>query len=244
MKHFLSLGLLACAIAASPAAADLRVATWNVDGVQKTPTALGDNVAAMLADVGSLDVLVIQEVIEAEQVAAIAEAAGMPHWVISDFSPPESITGDGFRSLEVAVLSRISIESAAEWDTTGRDPNGDGYPPRASDEEVFAEELAPPIVLSAVRPSRGFLRAVLSNGLTVYAVHWKSSRNEGCTTPDFENATKRELQAEGIVADARVVVSGGGSVLVAGDFNIQAPGAGCHLALNCKTAAVFERLGN
>jgi endonuclease/exonuclease/phosphatase family metal-dependent hydrolase len=211
---------------ANPAAADLRIATWNVDGVQKTPEALAANAANMITDVGDLDILVIQEVIDSAQVAAISSAIGMPFWVISDLSPPVSITGNGFGSLEVAILSRTPVERAAEWDTTGRGEAGDGFPPRSSDPELTTEEILPPVTLSALRPTRGFLRVGLAAGLTVYAVHWKSSRNEGCTLPDLENAALREIQARGIVADAQSFLSEGASIIVAGDFNIQAVGSG------------------
>ncbi|MEM1428946.1 MAG: endonuclease/exonuclease/phosphatase family protein [Pseudomonadota bacterium] len=211
---------------AGAAAADLRVATWNVDGVQKTPTALAENARTMLSDVGRLDLLVIQEVIGSDQVASIAEATGLRHWAISDFSPPVSITGFGFRSLEVAVLSRVPIEQAVEWDTTGWEVSGDGHPPRVSSPEVVSSELPPPIPRSTVQPTRGFLRVSLANGLIVYAVHWRSSRGDGCSAPDLEHAANREVQAKGVVADAQDILADGGSILVAGSLNVQAPRLG------------------
>jgi hypothetical protein len=73
-------------------------------------------------------------------------------------------------------------------------------------------------------PWRGFLRVDLANGWSVYAVHWKSSRGENCTAKDLENARQREIQAEGLAEDATQALAAGRTVIVAGDFNIQAPG--------------------
>ncbi|MEM9811237.1 MAG: endonuclease/exonuclease/phosphatase family protein [Pseudomonadota bacterium] len=219
------------------ASADGRIATWNANGVEKTPQALALNTRTMIGEIGTLDLLVLQEVISEEQVAAIAKAAGLDHWAISDFSPPVSITGNGFRSLEVAILSRQPMTGVAEWDTTGQEATGDGYPPRTSDPALLSVEDMVDVLLGEVRPSRGFLRADLKDGTSVYAVHWKSSRNEGCTPPDLENARKRELQAEGIVVDAGGILASGGSIIVVGDYNIQAPGqglrAGTDSAVDC-----------
>ena len=218
--------LFVLALCANTALADVRVATWNIDGVGKTDAALAANAETMQADVGRLDVLILQEVISDAQLRSIAQTLDMPYWAISDLSPPVAITGNGFRSLEVAVLSRIPIEAAAEWDTTGREPTGDGYAPRVSSTNIPSTETVVEHPASDVRPSRGFLRVDLWGGLSVYAVHWKSSRGEGGTVADLDNAAERERQAEGVVADARRRLANGDSVLVGGDFNIQAPGRG------------------
>ena len=198
----------------------------------------------MQADVGRLDVLILQEVISDAQVRAVARALGMPYWAISDLSPPVAITGNGFRSLEVAILSRIPIEAAAEWDTTGQEPTGDGYAPRVSSTEIPSTETVVDLPVSDVRPSRGFLRVDLRGGLSVYAGHWKSSRGESGTAADLDNAAQRERQAAGIVVDARRRLANGGSVLVGGDFNIQAPGrgerAGTDSTIDCTPAATDD----
>ncbi|WP_139214944.1 hypothetical protein [Palleronia marisminoris] len=85
------LGIFA-AILASPAAADLAIATWNIDGGQRTPAELRSSAAEMEADAGEIDLLALQEVISEEQVQAIADGLGLDHWAISDFSPPIEIT--------------------------------------------------------------------------------------------------------------------------------------------------------
>jgi endonuclease/exonuclease/phosphatase family metal-dependent hydrolase len=207
------------------AAADgLRLMTWNIEGGEQPPRAIAERVESALAEVGPVDVLVLAEVIDEAQVAAAAEAGGFAHWTMSDFSPPVAITGAWHESLEVAILSDRPFSLVSEWDLTGRKPNGDGYGPRASDARLSSRERAIRVDTGDPSPSRGFLRADLSNGWSLYAVHWKSSRGEGCTAMDRENARRREVQATGLAVDAGTVLAEGRSLIVAGDFNIQAPG--------------------
>ena len=94
--------------------------------------------------------IVLQEIVSEEQVQAAAEALGLPHWAVSDFSPPTRITKNPYASLEVAVLSRTPLARAAEWDTTGRAAPGDGYPPRTSSSRVTTEELEIPLPMDAL----------------------------------------------------------------------------------------------
>ena len=164
-------------LALNPALADgLRLMTWNIEGGEQPPRVIAERVEAALAETGPVEVLVLQEVIDQAQVEAAAEAGGFAHWAISDFSPPTRITGAWYKSLEVAILSRVPIEAVSEWDLTGREPAGDGYAPRASDAGVPSRELRLAVDTGDPPPSRGFLRADLADGWTVYAVHWKSSR--------------------------------------------------------------------
>jgi len=201
-----------------------RLMTWNIEGGEQPPRVIAERVEQALAEVGPVAVLVLAEVIDEAQVEAAAEAGGFAHWAMSDFSPPVSITGAWYQSLEVAILSQIPIEALAEWDLTGRKPAGDGYPPRASEAALPSREIRVDVETGDPAPSRGFLRADLAGGWTVYAVHWKSSRGDDCTARDRENARRREVQATGLVADAAGVLAQGRSLIVAGDFNIQAPG--------------------
>lgn len=198
--------------------------TWNIFGGEQSAAALEANARAAAEDLGPLDVVAVQEVISEEQVAAIARGLGLEHWVISDFSPPVDITGAWFRSLEVAVISRLPLTAAAEWDTTGREPHGDDFPPRVSDEAVPVEETPINITFGEEVPSRGFLRADLGDTWSVYTGHWKSSRGESCNAADLANAQQREDQARGFAQDMARVIQTGRTVVVAGDYNIQAPG--------------------
>ena len=202
---------------------ETTVLTWNVAGAERDAEAVGKSVSDMVEQVGSADILILQEVIAVEQVEAIAGALGMQHWVISDFSPPESITNNPFASLEVAIVSAAPIVHAAEWDTTGQAPNGDNFPPRTSSGSTLTEELPIEIGLNAA-PRRGFLRAEIEDGPIVYAVHWKSSRGQSCNSDDIGNALQREDQARGLFHDASELVEDGYDLIVGGDFNIQAPG--------------------
>ena len=126
---------------------------------------MADNANGMSLDIGAFDVLVLQEVISSQQVAAIANKLGFDHWATSDFSPPVESTKKWFKSLEVAVISRTPFRKVVEWDTTGRLPNGDPYDPRVSDPSVPTESLALELTMKdGERPPRGFLRVDLQDG--------------------------------------------------------------------------------
>jgi endonuclease/exonuclease/phosphatase family metal-dependent hydrolase len=158
-----------------------------------------------------------------------------------------AITGAWFRSLEVAILSRTPIRFAGEWDPTGREPMGDGFAPRlVADADVDAAELPIDIEIGEELdiPDRGFLRVDLENDLAVYAAHWKSSRGEACNAADRANAAQREAQALAIVQDAERMLAEGRTVVVMGDFNIQAPGraprVGFDAAVDCAPVGVCD----
>ncbi|KAE9625502.1 endonuclease/exonuclease/phosphatase family protein [Parasedimentitalea maritima] len=214
--------VMASGLMASTALAEApRVMTWNINGGEQDKDILADNAFEMMLDIGDFDILVIQEVISSQQVSEIAEKIGFEHWAISDFSPPIEVTGKWFASLEVAVVSRTPLVAVAEWDTTGRLPNGDPYDPLSSDPSVPTESLDLGLtIVDGERPSRGFLRVDLEDGLSVYATHWKSSRGAS-GDDDLVNAAKRENNARGIAQNAAIVLSHGGSVIIAGDLNIQ-----------------------
>ncbi|MEM8550006.1 MAG: endonuclease/exonuclease/phosphatase family protein [Verrucomicrobiota bacterium] len=220
----LRIPLLFAAAALTPIPANAQTfATWNVSGAEKSPDEIKTSIQQMVAETGVPDVLALQEVIDEDQVIAAAEALGLDFWVMSDFSPPVHITKNPFRSLEVAVISSMPIESAGEWDLTGQGDNGDNFAPRPSSDLIPTSELEVTVNLGQTRPSRGFLRADLENGIAVYSVHWKSSLGESCNADDIGFARQREDQAAGLVFDAEQQIEGGRTVVVAGDFNIQAP---------------------
>lgn len=226
--------------ASSLAQAEGALMTWNIEGGQASPEEIAERVEQALAAVGPVEVLVLQEVVAVEQIEAAAEAGSFAHWAMSDFSPPVEITEAWWKSLEVVMLSRIPITAASEWDISGYQPQGDGYPPRVSPEGIPSTERAISASPGRPPPWRGFLRADLANGWSVYAVHWKSSRGENCTVEDLDNARQREIQAVGLVEDARAALAEGRTVIVAGDFNIQAPGrvprVGTDPAVDCAPA--------
>ncbi|MEA1051532.1 endonuclease/exonuclease/phosphatase family protein [Lamprobacter modestohalophilus] len=205
-------------------AAPLPLMTWNIEGGESVPSALAARIEQALDSIGPVEVLVLQEIVSEAQVEAAAKAGGFDYWAISDFSPPVEVTNAWHKSLEVAVLSRRPIKSVAEWDTTGRKRNGDGHPPRTSARRVPTQELQVAIKDGDDPPPRGFLRVDLADGWTVYAVHWKSSRGKHCNAEDRASARQRERQAAGLAADAASALAAGRTIIVAGDYNIQAPG--------------------
>lgn len=225
-------GAVAMSVVDPVFAQSLTFMTWNINGVEADEADLERFAKAASEEVGPVDVLVLQEIISQDQVAVVAEAFDLEYHVISDFSPPPNITGSGFRSLEVAVLSRLPITAAMEWDTTGQEPTGDGFPPRVSSDNIVSEEVLVEVNFGESRPSRGFLRADLEGGWSVYAVHWKSSRGASCNAADLNNAEQREDQAEGLVANASGALQAGRTIVVAGDYNIQAPGRSLRVGTN------------
>ena len=206
------------------AAESLKFMTWNINAGEAEPSGVESRARDAVEAVGDVDIVFLQEVISEEQVQAAAQGFGLPHYAMSDFSPPVSITNAWFRSLEVAVLSRIPIMAAAEWDTTGREPAGDGFAPRVSAESITTEELPINVNFGDHQPSRGFLRVDLEGGWSVYSVHWKSSRGDACNADDMDNAAQRENQAEGLRLDVARALGADRSIVVGGDYNIQAPG--------------------
>ncbi|WP_306141487.1 endonuclease/exonuclease/phosphatase family protein [Roseibium sp. MMSF_3412] len=225
---------VATCLAATSAFADTpQIVTWNINGGEQDKDILATNALEMMHDIGSFDVLVLQEVVSSRQVAEIADEIGFDHWAISDFSPPVETTGHWPKSLEVAIISRTPFEKIAEWDTSV-----DGYDPRASNEDWPTESLDLGLTINgSERPSRGFLRVDLADGLSVYAAHWKSSGGAK-GDDDLSNAAKRENNARGLAADASAVLQSGRSVVIAGDFNIQPIGkhvrVGSNVAEDCK----------
>jgi hypothetical protein len=89
--------LLAALPIAAAHAQEQRLVTWNVGGAERTSAEVETSVENLVSRIGSIDVLVVQEVIAEEQVAAAARALEHPHWVISDFSPPPNISGGPWR---------------------------------------------------------------------------------------------------------------------------------------------------
>jgi len=222
----------------------LAFLTWNINGGQASAAVIEARARLAAAAVGPVDVLMLQEVVSVEQVAAAARGMDLGHYAISDLAPPTSITGAWHESLEVAVASRLPLEGVAEWDTTGREPYGDDHPPRTSAEGIESRSLTLAVDLGEARPTRGFLRADLAGGWSVYSVHWKSSRGESCNAADIANARLRERQAAGLVSDARERIAARRTVVVGGDYNIQAPGralrVGTDPAVDCRPAGSCE----
>lgn len=216
----------------------LPLMTWNTEGAEVAPEVLAKRIEQALNKVGPVAVLVLQELVSEAQLQAVAKTNGFRDWAMSDFSPPVAITKAWHKSLEVAVLSRLPIESVAEWDTTGRKRNGDGHPPSRSASGVPTRELRIKVKTSDPPPPRGFLRVDLAGGWTIYAVHWKSSRGKHCSAQDQANARLREQQAAGLAADAATAVASGRTIIIAGDYNIQAPGrvlrVGTNPRLDCQ----------
>lgn len=201
------------------------IGSWNVNAGSRSLSDLVTDLRPMREFFSDVNVLSVQEIVHEDQVAVIADVLGYPHWVISDITPPVSITGRWFASLEMAILSRVPFEAVAEWDPNGRREFGDGHLPVTNDPTFErTAELDVRIDYTERTPARGFVRADLANGLSIYGVHWKSSVGDACNVEDRRHARQREDQARAVVQDSRSLLNQGRTVIVAGDYNIQPAG--------------------
>ena len=129
-------------------AQDQVIATWNINGAERSAEAVGASARGLIAEIGPVDVLILQEVISADQVEAAATAIGLLHWAISDFSPPVGVTNNPFGSLEVAAMRATHRRSGRRWRCLRPPLAGAGrahLPPRASSPggAAGAAELSP-----------------------------------------------------------------------------------------------------
>ncbi|WP_372399749.1 endonuclease [Azospirillum sp. HJ39] len=203
--------LMVSAQMASPAIAEVRLATWNV---REAFTAA--EVAARAADFDAAadmlqpDILMVQEIASCEAAEAIRNVMRLQgyHVACTDFSAD----GDRHNSFEVAIISRFALADVTEFDPT----------PDTSLPGVTEVQLLPSDGVEAVPTHRGFLWArVPEVNLSVAVVHLKSARGRA-GQQDATNAREREMVISA-VAKQVVAASGrrpGDAILVAGDFNV------------------------
>lgn len=72
---------LATGLATAAEADELKVMTWNISGGEQSLAELEDNARALVEQLGPIDIAVIDEVIESDQVEAIANGLRLDHWV-------------------------------------------------------------------------------------------------------------------------------------------------------------------
>ncbi len=217
----------------------LRVVTWNVfrgtendmDWRKGGLIAAGEQINA--------DVIVLQEVTSLEAARQIAGFLGMPDAdvVISDWSDDN---GEWYQALEVAVISKLPILNAKEFETSALD----GRPPQAissrgaipTGEDLL--QLPEPVNKSPENLGfRGSLRVELAGGIVLYGVHLKSGTPRACRIPEAErpsadifrqlvingrisNAEQRENVMAATIALANQDVAADKTAIILGDFNI------------------------
>ena len=170
-------------------AEETKIVVWNAEAT------IYEGLAKREADIKALDlaispdVLVLVEIAGAEELERIIGYLGWSdfHAALSDFG---KVSNSAFTGLEVAIVSKIPIESSTEYDAS----IGDGHHEVSGNlgQALSTEKLLSSNGLSGVpsmaKTDRGTLRVDLANGLSIFPVHLKSNRNGACS--DASNAIK------------------------------------------------------
>lgn len=183
-KH-LSRAIVVTHILASPGIADdLRIVTWNASPAlpEGLETRLDDFEA--LADALNPDILVLVEIGGGAEAKMIADALGWEtyHAVASNWARAET---NVFFALEAAIISKVPIEQAIEYDASP-----DGHHEVFTEAGVIVGKVREEELTTAgiagfgqplARTDRGTLRVDLEGGLSLFPLHLKSNRNSVCS---------------------------------------------------------------
>jgi exonuclease III len=178
----------------------LRIVSWN------TNATLLESINDRSKQFESLnlalapDVLVLIEVPGRDVAEAIAKSLKWQnyHAVVSDFS---KVRANAYEGLELAVISKIVIERAVEFDPV---PDGKhdafgagdlgGNTPSVTEQKITNTAL--PSLGSFDEYDRGTIRVDLANGLTIFPVHLKSNVNGSCIEIDEAGSAIRTQDRE------------------------------------------------
>ncbi len=253
MKFAISLCISSFLLAtALPALAETKIVSWNV-----SPQLL-ESVRARQKDMSDLnvalepDVLILLEVAGLEEAKVLADGLNWPSYYVAVTDWAKMRNNMSF-ALEAAVISKLPIEKVIEYD-----PKPDGTHPVIDQigaevsvpvSEVEVDATGIPSINQLSGFNRVSMRVDLSNGLSVFPVHLKSSRNSTCylasdinknlkrlglpenpNVPDmlengFAAATKETVRSamkrERVIAAVKLAADKAESsdVLIAGDFN-------------------------
>jgi len=234
----------------------LRIVDWNIEN------ATVNKIAGQRSDIRRLshdlnpDILVLEEVSGGKDAArAISEALGWskPYIAVSDFF--KSNLKKPYHSQELAVISKVPITSAIEFDAR---PDNNTVPvmlPGGSTKSVTEVPLTADGISGfgggIWKFAKGTIRVDLAGGLSLFPVHLKSDRITAAT-PDaitrqrLKNAKTREVNIAAIDRVATKAVDAGRIAIILGDFNTTfEPGkfgtevADCKLRNFPKTPAPF-----
>lgn len=176
---------------ASPAFADpLTVVSWNIGPGLEEPMLLRKADFTALDAELSPDVIVMVEVIGRRGAEIVADHLGWSeyHVAVSDLAVPTTAAHEG---LEVAVISKIPIVAATEYDAV-LDGNAHDVFGTFGSVQV-PEKLLTSSGISGVELTgdndRGTLRIDLANGVTILPVHLKSNVNNACGNAKSAKAT-------------------------------------------------------
>lgn len=176
--------LFLCSV--SPAFAETKIVVWNVKASleEKTQERLDDFKA--FAEFTDPDVIILVEMSGESGVESFVSQLSWDeaYYVTSDLA---TLSTNVFFALEMAVISKIPIESVIEYDTSL-----DGvHPVRTKSgktldlvrEEKLVSDGIPHFGQTLSSRDRGTIRVDLENGLSIFPVHLKSNRVSACSKP-------------------------------------------------------------
>ena len=179
----------------------LRIVSWNVSpSLYEKMEERAAKFQAMRDELKP-DVLVLIEVVGKEEVKRIIKALGWKkyHAVITSWS---ILSENVHFALEAAVVSRIPITKAIEYDAVRTDGHSEVFtekgevPGLVSEQPLNAEGI--PLFGDSMRwTDRGTIRVDLANGLTIFPLHLKSNFNGQCKAVEdvLKGAKKSGLPA-------------------------------------------------
>lgn len=184
MRRLLATAAISAVAIAATNAEPVTIASWNagIGLYEKMDQRKAD--FAGFASASNADVLVLLEVAGSEELKRIVAALGWPeyHAIVSDFG----VLGDNpYFALEMAVVSKIAIVAVTELDTKVDSAGavlGTFGAVATTEQKLSSDGIKG--VSPLAHSDRGTLRVDLANGLTIFPVHLKSSRNSTCDTLD------------------------------------------------------------
>lgn len=183
-----------CLSVATPVFAETKIVSWNAQA--ELTESLEERVEDFrdFASVVNPDVIILVEMNGEQSVSAFAESLGWNDYysVTSDLS---NLSTNVFFALELAVISKIPIIGATEYDTRVdgvHDVLRNGVSFGFVVEEKLVSDGIPNFGNPLSSTDRGTIRVDLSNGLSIFPVHLKSNRVSKCSTPKQAITTIKE----------------------------------------------------
>jgi endonuclease/exonuclease/phosphatase family metal-dependent hydrolase len=185
-RNILTVSSLLFAALSVNAFAETKIVTWNAEAE------LTESLEERLQDFEDFaaavdpDVVILVEMNGEQGVSAFVDKLGWSEYysVTSNLS---KLSTSVYFALEVAVVSKIPITSAVEYDTSidgahGINVNG-VVSPVAIDEVQLRSDGIAHFGDTLASTDRGTIRVDLDNGLTLFPVHLKSNRVSSCGDP-------------------------------------------------------------
>jgi hypothetical protein len=177
---FVASAFLSVAASAEP----VRIVSWNISpSLYETMERRADKIRAMDEELRP-DVLVLIEVAGIEEASRVVKALGWQryHVVVTNWSV---LNQNVHFALEAAVISKVPIERAIEYDAVRTDGHHEAFTEAGEVPGLVSEE---PLNTTGIKgfggalrwTDRGTIRVDLANGLTIFPLHLKSNFNSAC----------------------------------------------------------------